>query len=90
MNFDNIIEKRIVDNGKHNLVLEISQEELNKSYSEINNEIAKKIVTEHLINRGDDGRPSNIEFRNQENNNMMKIYAKVNYLGNDHTDPGIH
>lgn len=90
MNFDNIIEKRIVDNGQHNLVLEISKDELNKSYNEINNKVAEKIVGQHLINRGDDGRATDVEIRNQEDNQIVKIQAKVNYLGNQHTDPKIY
>lgn len=90
MRFDNIIEKRTVDNGSHSLVLEISKDELNESYGKLNNEIAEEIVTGHLVNRGDDGRASDIKFKSGEDGNLIRIYAKVNYLGNEHTEPGRH
>lgn len=90
MKFDNIIEKRMVDDGSHSLVLEIARDELNQSYGEINDEIAKEIVTGHLVNRGDDGRASDVQVKNQEDDNIVRIYAKVNYLGNGHTEPGRH
>lgn len=84
MVFDNIIEKRKVDNGKHSLVLEMSREEYSKTYDQYNNEIASEIVETHLINRGDDGRPSDVKIQD-EDSNIIRIHANVNYLGNDHT-----
>lgn len=86
MKFDNIIEKRKVNNGKHSLVLEMSREEYDRSYNQYNNEIASEIVESHLLNRGDDGRPSNVKIKNEENNDIIKIHANLSYLGNDHTD----
>ena len=85
MNFNNIIEKRTVENGLHNLVLEISKEEYNNSYDKYDNEIASQILKQHLINRDDDGRPSNVEIQHDNNNNLIKIHANIHYLGNDHT-----
>jgi hypothetical protein len=85
MLFNNIIEKRMVDKGKHSLVLEMSREEYNKSYDQYNNEIAGEIVETHLANRGDDGRPSDVKMLHEDKDNIIKIHANINYLGNDHT-----
>lgn len=85
MNFDNIIENRIVNNGEHRLVLEISKDEFDKSFTGNINEIAEEVVNKHLINRGDDGRASNVKMDYTDDDNIVKIYADVNYLGNDHT-----
>ena len=85
MLFDNIIEKRMVDKGKHTLILEMSREEYNKIYNQYNNEIACEIVETHLVNRGDDGRPSDVKIQHEDKDNIIKIHANVNYLGNDHT-----
>lgn len=84
MNFDNIKEKRTVDNGEHNLVLEISADEYKKDYDDYNKGYALNILERHLENRGDDGRPSDVEISYDEENDIVRIYAKVNYLGNDH------
>ena len=43
------------------------------------------ILERHLENRGDDGRPSDVEISYDGENHIVRIYAKVNYLGNDHT-----
>lgn len=85
MNFDNIKEKRTVDNGEHNLVLEISADEYKKDYDGYNRDYAFNILERHLENRGDDGRPSDVEISYDGENHIVRIYAKVNYLGNDHT-----
>ncbi len=90
MIFDNIIEKRTVNNGKHSLVLEISRDEFDKSFTGEREKIAKDVVQKHLINRGDDGRASNIKMDYQDNSNTVKIYTNVDYLGNDHTEYGRH
>lgn len=85
MNFDNIIERRTVDNGEHNLVLEISADEYKKDYDGYNKDYALNISERHLEHRGDDGRPKNVDISYDGKNNIVKIYAKVEYLGNDHT-----
>ncbi|MEW8973186.1 MAG: hypothetical protein AB2375_03255 [Tissierellaceae bacterium] len=90
MNFDNIIEKRTVENGLHSLVLEISADEYNKSYDECNREIASEILSDHLYTRGDDGRPANIKIKEENNENIIKIFADIHYLDNDHTTYGRH
>ncbi|MBC8589611.1 hypothetical protein [Wansuia hejianensis] len=90
MIYDNIIEKRIVDDGLHSLVLEIGADEYHRTYDEYSNSIANSIVNKHLKNRGDDGRVSNVRIEGKNENNIVKIYADVHYLGNDHTDYGIH
>lgn len=84
MIYDNIIERRIVNNGQHSLVLEISGDDYRRSYDDYNNDIAYQIVNHHLDNRGDDGRASNVRI-NHDDDNIVRIYADVNYLGNDHT-----
>lgn len=85
MLLDNIIEKRIVNEGNHSLVLEMSEDDFNTSYEDYNSEIATEIVNSHLINRGDDGRPRDIKIQ-KDADNIIRIYANVDYLGNDHTD----
>lgn len=85
MDLDNIIEKRNVDQGLHKMTLEISANEYNQSYNSINEDTATEIVKNHLYNREDDGVPSNIKIEDSVDNNIIRIYADINYLGNDHT-----
>ncbi len=85
MNFENIIERRKVDEGLHSLVLEISADEYKKDYDEYNDDIASNILHEHLENRGDDGRPSDVKIHYDRYNNIVRISANIDYLGNDHT-----
>ncbi len=80
-----IIERRIVNDGFHSLVLEISADEYKKAYDQYNNEIALEILNYHLKNRGDDGRPSDIRIEHKNNSNIVRIFANIHYLGNDHT-----
>lgn len=84
--YNSIIEKRFVDGGIHNVILEIPVDEYKNIYDEYNNEIASEIVNYHLQYRGDDGRPSDIQIRQEDKDNIIKISATVNYLGNDHTE----
>lgn len=85
MKFDNIIEKRTVNDGLHSLVLEIAADEYKKDYDEYNDDIAFNILERHLENRGDDGRPSDVKIHYDKNDNIVRIVANVHYLGNDHT-----
>lgn len=86
MLFNNIIERRIVEDGVHKSILEMTAEDYNKVYrGEYNNEIASEIIRHHFIRRGDDGRPTNIQINHDQDANMVRIYSNVNYLGNDHT-----
>lgn len=87
---DNIIERRIVADGIHSLVLDISVDEYEKNYDKYDNEIAANILNQHLENRGDDGRPSDVKIQHESNSNIVQIFANVNYLGNDHTTYGRH
>ena len=90
MNLNDIIEKRYVEKGLHSLVLEISADEYKKTYGQFNEEIATEIVSNHLYNRGDDGRPLNIKIKEETKDNMVRIFADVNYLDNEHTTYGRH
>lgn len=85
MNFENIIERRKVDEGLHSLVLEISVDEYKKDYEEYSDDIASNILQRHLENRGDDGRPSNVKIHHNNNHNIVRISANIHYLENDHT-----
>lgn len=85
MNLENIIEKRNNHEGKHSLVLEISVNEYRRDYDQYNDDIASNILHEHLQNRGDDGRPSDIKIHPNDKDNIVRITANVDYLGNDHT-----
>ncbi|NLJ79063.1 MAG: hypothetical protein GX329_06850 [Tissierellia bacterium] len=85
MNFENIIERRIVDGDEHRLVLEISVDDYKKDYDRYDDDIAGNIVLEHLQKRGDDGRPSDAKIHHDEGDSILRITANVHYLGNDHT-----
>lgn len=84
--YNSIIERRFVDGGIHNVILEIPVDEYKNIYDEYNNEIASEIVNYHLQYRGDDGRPSDIQIRQGDKDDIIRISATVNYLGNDHTE----
>lgn len=86
MDFDNIIETRRVEDGSHKLVLEISMDEYKKDYDELNKDYAFNILEKHLENTDDDGRPAKVEIDYDKENNIVKIFAQLDYLGNDHTD----
>lgn len=83
--YDNIIERRIVDEGRHSVVLEISADEYNQIYDRYNDEIALEILNNHLQHRSDDGRPEHVHIQRDSNSNIVKIFADIEYLGNDHT-----
>ena len=86
MKFENIIERRSVDRGKHSIVLEISADEYRKSYDHYNDDIASNIVFEHLQKRGDDGKPSDVKIHYDGGDDIVRITANVHYLGNEHTE----
>ncbi|MDD2481094.1 MAG: hypothetical protein PHC44_08130 [Lutispora sp.] len=83
--YDSILERRNVNDGLHNVVLEIPVDEYNKIYDQYNDEIALEILNNHMENRGDDGRPSNVHIQHYNNSSIVKISAKIDYLGNGHT-----
>ena len=85
MDFNNVIERRFVDRGNDNLVLEISADEYKEDYDEINKDYAMNILESYLQFRGDDGRPEDAKIDYDPRNNIVRISAKVNYLDNDHT-----
>lgn len=84
--YDNIIERRIVDEGHHSVVLEISADEYGQIYDMYNDEIALEILNNHLQNRSDDGRPAHVHIQHENDSNIVKIFADIDYLGNDHTN----
>ncbi|MBU5426334.1 hypothetical protein KQI41_07890 [Tissierella pigra] len=91
MLFNNISERRIVKDGLHKSVLEMTAEDYNKLYNnQYNEKIAEEIINRHLERRGDDGRATNIQIQHDDNSNIVRIYANIDYLGNDHTTYGIH
>ncbi|MGJ0847973.1 hypothetical protein SAMN02745784_02761 [Tissierella praeacuta DSM 18095] len=90
MLFNNIVEKRFVKDGVHKSILEMTADEYNKVYNgEYSEKIASEIINHHLERRGDDGRATNIQIEHEDNSNMVRIYANINYLGNDHTRYGM-
>lgn len=84
--YNSIIEKRFVDKGVHNITLEIPANEYKNIYDDYDNEIASEILNYHLQYRGDDGRPSNIRIEHEDSDDIVRISATVDYLGNDHTE----
>lgn len=85
MDFNNAIEKRFVDKGRHSLVLEISADEYKKDYDDLNDDYAMNILERYMEFRGDDGRPSDAKIDYDPYYNIVRISANVNYLDNDHT-----
>lgn len=86
---NSISEKRSVNNdGLYSVVLEISGSEYNNFYDDYSNETASKILNQYLEKRDDDGRPSDVQMQYDKNNNMVRIFADIHYLGNDHTTYG--
>ncbi|HCJ56348.1 hypothetical protein SDC9_139978 [bioreactor metagenome] len=84
--YNSIIERRNVNDGRHSVVLEIPADEYNKIYDRYSDEIASEILQNHLENRGDDGRPSDVHIQHQNNSTVVRISANIDYLGNDHTE----
>jgi len=85
MDFNNVIERRIVSRGDHRLVLEMSANEYKQDYDELNDDYAMNILQSYLQFRGDDGRVEDAKIEYDPNYDIVRIYAKVNYLDNDHT-----
>ncbi len=83
--YGNILERRIVDYDGHSMVLEIADSEYNTIYDGYSDDIAMEIVNNYLQYRSDDGRPSNVHIQHDDVNNIVRIYADIDYLGNDHT-----
>ncbi len=85
MDFNNVIERRFVDKGNHRLVLEMSANEYKQDYDEFNDDYAMNILESYLQFRGDDGRVEVAKIEYDPKVDIVRIYAKVNYLDNDHT-----
>lgn len=86
MIYDNIIEKRSVNNGFHSIILEIAADDYKRTYDEFSDAIAYEIASNHLENRGDDGKVSDVRIKTNNMDNIVRILANVHYLGNDHTE----
>ncbi len=85
MDFNNVIERRIVDGEKHKLVLEMSANEYKEDYDEFIDDYAMNILESYLQFRGDDGRVEDAKIEYDPNTDIVRITAKVNYLDNEHT-----
>lgn len=67
----------------------MTAEDYNNVYNgEYSKEIASEIINHHLERRGDDGRATDIQIKCEDVDSMVRIYANINYLGNDHTRYG--
>lgn len=77
MLFNNIIERRKVTEGKHNTILEMTSQDYEKRYKDYNDEIAMEIIRTHFIERGDDGKPSHVSIKKDEDNGMVRIYVNA-------------
>lgn len=68
-------------------VLEMAADDYNNVYNgEYSEKIAAEIINHHMERRGDDGRATDVQIRYDDD--MVKIYANIYYLGNDHTRYG--
>ena len=85
---NSIVERRTVNDGLYSIVLEISADEYNNVYDQYDDEIASEILNHYLIYRDDDGRPSDIKIQHKGNSDIVRIFANLHYMGNDHTTYG--
>ncbi|MGE4283037.1 MAG: hypothetical protein AB7G87_04880 [Clostridia bacterium] len=82
---NSVLDTRNLDNGMHKMTLEIPEKEFEDIYGEYTNEAASEFLAYYMENRGDDGRPSDIEIKQDKNSHVVRIEANIHYLGNDHT-----
>ncbi|WP_304942946.1 hypothetical protein [Vallitalea guaymasensis] len=75
-----------LDEGYH-ISLTIPKEEYTVIYgNDINEQHATEIINDYLQHRDDDGEAHDIKIYDHEVSNMIEIEAKLNYIGNEHTD----
>lgn len=80
---NSVIERRTVMDGLHRLILEVSEKEYETIYDQYTPEIAEEFLNYYLINRSDDGRPSDVEIKHDKNEHVVRIMANIHYTGND-------
>jgi hypothetical protein len=84
---NSIYEQRTrLDKGYH-ISLTIPKEEYSNVYGDdINDTNANEIVHNYLQYRGDDGEAYDIKIYDHDISNIVEIEARLNYIGNKHTD----
>ncbi len=85
---DDILETRVKEkDGHYHLQLMIPQKSYNEVYDHtFNLTIAADILTQYLEMRGDDGKPADIQIRDNRNRHTVEIEAELEYVRNEHTD----
>jgi hypothetical protein len=83
---DFIREARTVENGLHNIILEIPEETYMTFYKDINYEYAKDILLQYLKSRQDDAAARDIEIKHNKKHHTVNIYANLHYIGNEKPD----
>lgn len=75
------------DNGDYRIQLTIPEKTYHQTYSDnYNLTIASDILTRYLENRGDDGKPVDVQIRENKNRHTVEIEADLSYIKNEHTD----
>lgn len=83
---DFIGETRAVQEGLHNIILEIPEETYRTFYGEIDEKVAWDILEQYLKSRQDDARPSDVKIEHNRASHVVNIYANLHYLGNEKTE----
>ncbi len=84
---NSIYEQRTRLDNYYHISLIIPREEYIIVYGDnINTKNALDIVKQYLQYKEDDGQPYDVKMYNHKISNMIEIEAKLNYIGNEHTD----
>lgn len=73
-------------NDSYVSILEMREEDFFKSHDRVDSEVAEELVSNYLIERGDDGRASNIDINHDKANKIISVQYNLSYVGNDHTE----
>lgn len=80
-----IRETRAVNEGLHNICLEIPESIYLTFYEDVRDEYGQDILNQYLNYHQDDARPGNIKIKHDKDNHTIFIFANLHYLGNQKT-----
>ena len=82
---NNIREIRAVNNGQHDIILEIPEEIYKNLHINVNDIHGNDILKKYLKYHQDDARISNVKMEHNKSTKTVNIYANLHYLGNKKT-----
>jgi len=85
---NSIVETRKVNEGLHNLTLQINEKDYFAFYEGLSEEDAEGLIRNYLLYHGDDGRPEDIKIKHNRNAHLVTINAALYYTGNEKTVRG--